>query len=499
MNLQPGQILADKYRILRLLGQGGMGAVYEGENFRIHRRVAIKTLHAQVASQHDVLSRFEREAQAAGRIGSKHIVEVLDLGDLPDGARFMVMEYLDGSTLSDRIKSCGRIGPREVVPIMLDLLEGLQAAHDAGIIHRDLKPANVFLQLQRGAPDAVKILDFGVSKFSSVLGADEMSMTKTGAVMGTPYYMSPEQAKGARGVDHRSDVYSAGVILYEAITGQVPFSAETFNELIFKIALDAPPPAEQFVPSLDPMFGSILRKAMAREPGDRYQSAIEFGEALDGWARAFDAGGAGVAVAHEPPRLMAPREPMASAPVAIPEARPTGLGSTVVMRPGERATSPSPPSTPLGFSQPGPSAVPVAQPIATQPPPKNRMLIVGVMATTALLLGAGVAFLAVGPKSAPGVQVSATPASATASATAASSALANKDPEPKSTTQAPVESAASAPAASVSATSTSSATTPRWSANPSAIVRAPSSTATSTSTSTATTSPTETREIKPEL
>ena len=288
MHLQAGQILAEKYRIVRLLGQGGMGAVYEGENTRIRRRVAIKTLHGSVSSRADVVQRFEREAQAAGRIGSDHIVEVLDMGDLPDGTRFMVMEFLEGVTLGERIVTRGRIPPRELVPILAQMLEGLSAAHAAGIIHRDLKPANVFLLTQKsGQSDFVKILDFGVSKFSA-LNAEEMSMTRTGAVVGTPYYMSPEQAKGARSLDARSDLYAVGVILYEAITGQVPFNAETFNELIFKIALESPPPPEQFVPNLDPAFSAIVRRAMAREVTERFQSADELRDALLAWAADFD-------------------------------------------------------------------------------------------------------------------------------------------------------------------------------------------------------------------
>src|SRR5262245_13775390 len=187
-----GATYADKYRIVRQLGEGAMGAVYEGENVRIRRRVAIKVLHAHIAEKGDALRRFEREAQAAGRIGSEHIVEVLDMGELPDGSRFMVMEFLEGSTLDQRIRSRRRLTPEEASPIVCQLLAGLSAAHAAEIIHRDLKPANIFLANRGG--DFVKILDFGVSKFNVL--SDEMSMTSTGAVLGTPFYMSPEQAKG---------------------------------------------------------------------------------------------------------------------------------------------------------------------------------------------------------------------------------------------------------------------------------------------------------------
>src|SRR5215813_5029493 len=149
MSLSTGDVIDGKYRIVRLIGEGGMGAVYEGENIRIHRTVAIKVLHAGVAENQDAVQRFEREAQAAGRIGSEHIVEVLDLGNLPTGDRYMVMEFMDGDSLSDRIRARGRIAPAELYPIAFQLLEGLSAAHTAGIIHRDLKPDNVYLLRSR--------------------------------------------------------------------------------------------------------------------------------------------------------------------------------------------------------------------------------------------------------------------------------------------------------------------------------------------------------------
>src|SRR6476659_6003212 len=210
MSLETGQIIEGKYRIVRLIGEGGMGAVYEGENVRIRRRVAIKVLHAATASNAEAVQRFEREAQAAGRIGSDHILEVLDLGTLPNNDRFMVMEFLDGEPLSARIQGKGRLSPRELVPLAKQVLAGLGAAHSAGIIHRDLKPDNIYiLREPAGNRDFVKIIDFGISKCSPLSGGgDGMKMTRTGAVMGTPYYMSPEQASGSGEADARSDVYS---------------------------------------------------------------------------------------------------------------------------------------------------------------------------------------------------------------------------------------------------------------------------------------------------
>jgi len=283
--LSTGDILDGKYRIIRLIGEGGMGAVYEGENTRIHRRVAIKVLHSGIAEQAEAVARFEREAQAAGRIGSDHIVEVLDLGALPNGDRYLVMEFLDGEGLGSRIKARSRIAPPELFPIANQLLEGLAAAHGAGIIHRDLKPDNVFLLKSRaGQTDFVKLLDFGISKFNQMSGDSGFSMTRTGAVMGTPYYMAPEQAKGSREMDHRVDLYAVGVILYEALTGQVPFSADTFNELLFKIVLEEPKPLSVVDPSIDPGFAAIVIKAMARDPAHRFQNAREFQQALVQWA-----------------------------------------------------------------------------------------------------------------------------------------------------------------------------------------------------------------------
>ena len=285
MLLEPGHVIDGKYRLVRIIGTGGMGAVYEGENVLIRRRVAIKVLHAANTTSTESVRRFEREAQAAGQIGNDHILEVLDLGSLPNGDRYLVMEYLDGETLAERIERFGRLTPAQIAPIARQFLEALVSAHAAGIIHRDLKPENIFiLRSKAGRTDFVKLIDFGISKFSNNFEVGEHRMTRADAVLGTPCYMSPEQARGASKTDVRSDTYSCGVILYEAVTGRLPFEGTSFNDLMFKIALSDAPSPLSVQPDLDPEFAAIINHAIARDPNKRFASAAEFAQALDVWS-----------------------------------------------------------------------------------------------------------------------------------------------------------------------------------------------------------------------
>ncbi|MDI3292047.1 serine/threonine-protein kinase [Polyangium sp. 15x6] len=342
MKLEEGAILDGKYRIVRMLGRGGMGVVYVAENLRVKRQVAIKVLSRAATELHgDALVRFEREAQAAGQIGSDHIVEVLDMGTTEAGDRFMVMELLEGETLKERAKR-GRISIDKIVELFRQILDGLEAAHVAGIIHRDLKPDNVFLQKKRaGHDDWVKILDFGISKFAGMSGEAEQH-TRTGVVMGTPFYMSPEQARAASSVDARSDLYSVTVMLYEMLTGQVPFRGETFAELMFKIVFEPQPHPKSVSPMLDDEICGIVVKGMNRDPIARFQNAAEFRAALVAWEEKRAAGQLKRSPLASVSELSLPPSPLSGMFTPEPPPVSTPLGAAAVASP---TSSPSDPGS----------------------------------------------------------------------------------------------------------------------------------------------------------
>jgi serine/threonine protein kinase len=277
-----GGTVAGKYVVRHVLGQGGMGTVYEAEHAAIGRLVALKVLHPSRARRRDAIRRFYREARAAAAIGHPNICEVYDLGSLEDGSPFLVMEKLVGETLADRIAVEGALPFDAVLDMLAQVLSALTAAHAKRIVHRDVKPENVFLATRVGLPPAVKLLDFGISKVMAAGSGpnEDLDLTRTGMVMGTPYYMSPEQARGDRDLDPRVDIYACGVILYEALTGRRPFVAANYNALLLQILSGAPRPARDLRPALPSGFDPVIEKAMGREREQRYGSAREFEFAL---------------------------------------------------------------------------------------------------------------------------------------------------------------------------------------------------------------------------
>jgi serine/threonine protein kinase len=271
-------LVAGKYQVLGLIGRGGMGSVWEGRHTSLGTRVAIKFIDPEYVESKEACARFVTEARAAATIQSKHAIQIFDHGVTDDGRPYMVMELLLGEPLDKRIERLGTIPLRETARIIGHVCRALQRAHDAGIIHRDLKPENIFLVRTPDDDDEVaKVLDFGIAKIKAPPGEEGLSSsTKTGAVLGTPYYMSPEQARGDRNLDARVDLYACGVILYEALTGRRPFTAANYNALLLQILSSKPKPARDLRPALPNGFDAVLDKAMARNREDRYRTAAEF-------------------------------------------------------------------------------------------------------------------------------------------------------------------------------------------------------------------------------
>ena len=281
-----GQMVDGRYEVVRVLGEGGMGTVYEVKHTALGRVFALKVLRREIAQDGGLARRFIQEAKAAAAIGHPNIVAVSDFGELTDAGApqpraarvpYFVMELLKGTTLARLLAVEGRLEPRRAARIVVQCASALAAAHEAGVIHRDVKPDNVFLVSAAGRPDFVKLLDFGVAKMA---GAGRL--TRHGTVYGTPHYMSPEQAAG-HAVDGRSDVYALGVLLYECLAGRVPFEADTYMGVLTKHMFATPEPVERLVPSGAGLgaLGQVVARCLAKEPADRYASMAELGRAIE--------------------------------------------------------------------------------------------------------------------------------------------------------------------------------------------------------------------------
>ena len=272
-----GTLLDGKYTIKRELGAGGMGKVYEAQHVHIGRRVAIKFLLPEYAAHPEIVRRFENEARAAGSLEHENIAAVLDFGQTDEGARYLVMEFLAGQDCEKLLSKEGPLPVTRAVNIVLQVCRGLYVAHQADIVHRDLKPANLFLIKRPDRSELVKILDFGIAKLRK---ANDQPGTVTGLTLGTPYYMSPEQARGDKNVDLRTDVYALGVILYELLSATRPYEGNSFLEIINSILHEQPPPLEGKRQGLPDGLVDVVRKAMHRDWSQRFQTVADLGEAL---------------------------------------------------------------------------------------------------------------------------------------------------------------------------------------------------------------------------
>jgi serine/threonine-protein kinase len=377
------------YRVLSLLGEGGMGAVYLAEHPGIGRRVAVKVLHKQFTADEQLLGRLLNEARAANAIRHPNIIEILDSGMREDGTPYLVMELLEGENLGQRIRRAGALPLADAIAFTLQTASALGAAHKKGIVHRDLKPDNLFIVgtnadesgriTDQVVQERIKVLDFGIAKLQMPQPGDSVK-TRTGTLMGTPIYMSPEQCRGTKAIDHRSDVYSLGVIFFEMLVGQPPFVSEGFGELV-NMHLNVPPPSPRaFRPEINPQIDAIVLKMLAKAPEDRYPDMGSLTSA--------------VRLAAGPPFSVHRSSPdLANAPTQAADAQ----GGAAA---GGRAAKAQVTTFRTGMGE-------VEQTL--QPPSSSRGKIIGAAAAVALL-GGGAFFLLGGSKPEPAPVAAAKPA-----------------------------------------------------------------------------------------
>ncbi len=276
MQLAEGKIIAERFRLVRELGVGGMGSVWLAHHVGLDTPCAVKFINAEVVSQADMRARFEREAKAAAALRSSHVVQILDYG-VWENFPYIAMEYLEGEDLAQRIKRRGRLTAKETVLIISQVARALTKAHAAGLIHRDLKPENIFL-VPEDDHEIAKVLDFGIAKSHGPLL--DMATTKAGALLGTPHYMSPEQAQGTKTIDYRSDLWSLGVLAFQCMTGKLPFNSEALGDLLLHIMVNPLPVPSQLAADVPQTFDIWWQRAAARDPAQRFQSAKELADSL---------------------------------------------------------------------------------------------------------------------------------------------------------------------------------------------------------------------------
>jgi serine/threonine-protein kinase len=402
-NLVGTSIFGD-YIIKKKLGEGGMGAVYLAENKSIDQKIAIKVLHGHAAQNEELVKRFNREAQAISRLTHPNIIRVFIFGRTPEGLIYLAMEFVEGKPLRDIIQDGGRIDELRAIGMLRQVLHALHEAHEIGIVHRDLKPDNIMLTRFRGVDDYVKVLDFGIAKVKQPDGKAQQKLTQAGVVYGTPEYLSPEQAQ-AKELDGRSDLYSTGIILYEMMTGMVPFQSNTAVAILASHVYDQPKkPSEITKRSIHPKMERIIMRAIEKDPNKRYATAMEFLADLE----SLESELAGEAVTRttvlDPRQLAlvldvarsnaqrrdpkAPPKPAAASPAPAPAAAP----------PAPAAPAPAPP---------GPS--PVLKSAAPTPvtKPDNAVLytVIGGLVILVLILVAAIVMLLGKTGSAPAAQV----------------------------------------------------------------------------------------------
>jgi serine/threonine-protein kinase len=333
-----GRVLDGKYEVGSLIAEGGMGVVYEGRHLTLGQKLAIKFLMRDMVKSPALLARFQNEARMAASLGHRNIVEVIDMGSTNEKIPFIVMEFLEGHDLANVLMTRTRLPIPLAVDFTIQILGALRAVHQKGIIHRDLKPENVFIVEEAGGEFTIKIVDFGVSRLGKVGARKGMRLTQTGSVFGTPRYMAPEQARGDREIDHRVDLYACGVLLYEMLTGAVPFDREEYNTLIIAITTEDPVHVSSHGIKIPAGLDDVVMKALVKDPDERFADVEEFMQALAPY-RSDQLGSMEISVSIPSPPGEDPAD--GPSPSSIQEAVTITPGSRRERDPGDPATGPS--------------------------------------------------------------------------------------------------------------------------------------------------------------
>jgi len=415
-----GEVLAGKYRVEKLLGQGGMGVVVGARHVELQERVAVKLMFAD-DSDEDAMRRFVREARAAAKLESSHVVHVTDVGSLGDGRAYLVMEYLDGQDLSQVIAVRGRLPSSEAVDYLLQACEAIGEAHSLGIVHRDIKPSNLFLSRRRDRTPHIKVLDFGISKMATPSIA-RMPITATSTLMGSPLYMSPEQLTSTKHVDARSDIWALGVVLYELLAAQSPFNGETLPQVCAMVMQEAPTPLPQVAPGLPPGLWQVVLGCLEKRPEARYQNLADLAAALAPFASPLGKGSV-----ERIQRVLGVSVVM---PVAADLLNQAAFAATGVAPAGVAAT-PAAASNPLAVTTPS-KATRVNWGRTTIPGLKSRTpFLLGTLAVLLLAAGSSLYLFRIGRATDPASLAKTTPLSAPAQVAAAAGVV--DAPEPAAT------------------------------------------------------------------
>jgi Protein kinase domain len=376
-----GDLFAGKFRIERLLGQGGMGAVYLAMHEGLKKRLAIKVLLGEISGNAEAVARFMNEAQAAANIQNEHVARVDDVSKSEDGLPYMVMEYLEGQDLAQVLEVRTMLPQAEAVDYVLQALEAVHMAHEARIVHRDLKPSNLFLARRPDGSHIIKVLDFGISKMQSEQSG---ALTSTRSMLGSPLYMSPEQLRSSKSVDSRSDIWSIGVILYELLTGTLPYLADGLGELFAAILEQDAPKLRERNPNIDPGLEAVVMRCLAKKKEERWSSVAELAAGLAPYA---PAGRAGTLAMRMTQGLIQ------GAPI-VPMAAPSGPHATAALAtgliPALRAQAPSLAHQTGSASWATGSG---ARPELADIPKKPMGLIIGVAVVSLCIIGGGITAL----------------------------------------------------------------------------------------------------------